>query len=178
MTHRAVTLIGRDRELEILMRFLEHAATDGGAFVLVGEPGAGKTALLDAAADAAEEAGTGVLRAAGAEFEADLAYSGLHQVLLPVFGQFERLGATHRDALNVALGYGEGPPPDRLLVSTATLTVLLQAAKARPRPGPRCATHSPSFRNLPNRAALNRQAHPSGSDRGTIPGMGWRAPYS
>ena len=132
MTHRAATLIGRDRELEILARFLEHAATDGGAFVLVGEPGAGKTALLDAAADAAEEAGTGVLRAAGAEFEADLAYSGLHQVLLPVFGQFERLGATHRDALNVALGYGDGPPPDRLLVSTATLTVLLQAAAARP----------------------------------------------
>ena len=132
MTHRAATLIGRDRELEILARFLEHAATDGGAFVLVGEPGAGKTALLDAAADAAEEAGTGVLRAAGAEFEADLAYSGLHQVLLPVFGQFERLGATHRDALNVALGYGDGPPPDRLLVSAATLTVLLQAAAARP----------------------------------------------
>ena len=132
MTHRAVTLIGRDRELEILARFLEHAATDGGALVLVGEPGAGKTALLDAAADAAEEAGTGVLRAAGAEFEADLAYSGLHQVLLPLLGQFERLGATHRDALNVALGYGDGPPPDRLLVSTATLTVLRQAAAARP----------------------------------------------
>lgn len=132
MTHRAATLIGRDRELEILARFLEHAAADGGAFVLVGEPGAGKTALLDAAADAAKEASTVVLRAAGAEFEADLAYSGLHQVLLPVFGQFERLGATHRDALNVALGYGDGPPPDRLLVSTATLTVLRQAAAARP----------------------------------------------
>ena len=103
-----------------------------GRSLLVGEPGAGKTALLDAAADAAEEAGTWVLRAAGVEFEADLTYSGLHQVLLPVFGQFERLGATHRDALNVALGYGDGPPPDRLLVSTATLTVLRQAAAARP----------------------------------------------
>jgi DNA-binding CsgD family transcriptional regulator len=132
MTHWPAMLIGRDRELEILARFLEHAAADGGAFLLMGAPGAGKTALLDAAADAAEEAGTGVLRAAGAEFEADLAYSGLHQVLLPVSGQFERLGATHRNALNVALGYGDGPPPDRLLVSTATLTVLLQAAAARP----------------------------------------------
>ena len=132
MTDRATALIGRDRELEILERFLEQAAAEGGAFLLVGEPGAGKTALLDAAADAAEETGIRVLRAAGVEFEADLAYSGLHQVLLPVFGQFERLGATHRDALNVALGYGDGPPPDRLLVSTATLTVLLQAAAARP----------------------------------------------
>ena len=132
MTYRATALIGRDRELEILAGFLEQAAAEGGAFLLVGEPGAGKTALLDAAADAAEETGIRVLRAGGVEFEADLTYSGLNQVLLPVFGQFERLGATHRDALNVALGYGEGPPPDRLLVSTATLTVLRQAAAARP----------------------------------------------
>jgi len=132
MAYRATALIGRDRELEILARFTEQAAAEGWAFLLVGEPGAGKTALLDAVADAAGEAGTGVLRAAGVEFEADLTYSGLHQVLLPLFGQFERLGAAHRDALNVALGYGEGPPPDRLLVSTATLTVLCQAAAARP----------------------------------------------
>ena len=132
MTDRATALIGRDRELEILDRFLEQAAAEGRAFLLVGEPGAGKTALLDAAADAAEETGIRVLRAGGAEFEADLTYSGLNQVLLPVFGQFERLGAAHRDALNVALGYGDGPPPARLLVSTATLTVLRQAAAARP----------------------------------------------
>ena len=68
-----------------------------------------------------------MLRAAGVEFEADLTYSGLHQVLLPLLGEFAQLSAAHRDALNVALGYGEGPPPHRLLVSTATLTVLRQA---------------------------------------------------
>jgi DNA-binding CsgD family transcriptional regulator len=132
MANRATTLIGRESELEILARFLEQAATEGRAFLLAGEPGAGKTALLDAAADAAGEAGTEVLRAAGVQFEADLTYSGLHQVLLPLFGQFEQLDAAHRDALKVALGYGEGPPPDRLLVSTAALTVLHQVAAARP----------------------------------------------
>ncbi len=130
MPYRAAALIGRDRELEILARVFEQAAAEGGAFLLMGEPGVGKTALLDAAAEAAEEAGTGVLRAAGVEFEADLTYSGLHQVLLPLVGQFERLAAAHQDALNVALGYGEGPPPDRLLVSTATLAVLRQAVAA------------------------------------------------
>jgi predicted ATPase len=104
LTYRATPLIGCDRELEILERFLEQAAAEGGAFLLVGEPGAGKTALLDAAADAAEKTGIQVLRAGGVEFEAGLTYSGLHQVLLPVSGQFERLGAAHRDALNVALG--------------------------------------------------------------------------
>ncbi len=65
MPYRAAALIGRDRELEILARVFEQAAAEGGAFLLMGEPGAGKTALLDAAAEAAEEAGTGVLRAAG-----------------------------------------------------------------------------------------------------------------
>ena len=73
-----------------------------------------------------------MLRAAGVEFEADLPFSGLHQVLLPLLDEFGQLSAAHRDALNVALGYGEGPPPDRLLVSTATLTVLRQAAAASP----------------------------------------------
>ncbi|MFZ0757552.1 MAG: AAA family ATPase, partial [Trebonia sp.] len=76
MTDRATALIGRDGELEIIAGFLEQAAAEGGAFLLVGEPGAGKTALLDAAADAAEETGIQVLRAGGVEFEADLAYSG------------------------------------------------------------------------------------------------------
>ena len=115
MTYRATALIGRDSELGILAKFLEHAAAEGGAFLLVGEPGAGKTALLDAAAAAAAEAGTAVLRAAGVEFEADLTYSGLHQVLLPALSQFERLSAAHRDALNVALGYGEGPRPSSMI---------------------------------------------------------------
>ena len=128
----AEVLFGRSSELALIGAFAERARAGGEALLLFGEPGAGKTALLDAAADAAAEAGTRVLRAAGAEFEADLAFSGLHQVLLPLFGEFGQLSAAHRDALNVALGYGAGPPPDRLLVSTATLTVLCQAAAASP----------------------------------------------
>ena len=128
----AEVLVGRSGELALISAFSGRARTCGEALLLFGEPGAGKTALLDAAADAAAEAGTLVLRAAGAEFEADLAFSGLHQALLPLLDEFGQLSAAHRDALNIALGYGEGPPPDRLLVSTATLTVLRQAAAASP----------------------------------------------
>ena len=128
----AEVLVGRSGELALIGVFAERACTGGDTLLLFGEPGAGKTALLDAAAGAASDAGTLVLRAAGVEFEADLAFSGLHQVLLPLLDVFGQLGAAHRDALNVALGYGEGPPPDRLLVSTATLTVLRQAAAASP----------------------------------------------
>jgi hypothetical protein len=90
--------------------------------LLSGEPGVGKSALLDAAAEVASEAGTRVLCAAGVEFEADMTFSGLHQVPLPLHEEFGQLSATHRDALTVALGFGAGPAPDRLVVSNAALT--------------------------------------------------------
>ena len=128
----AGVLVGRSGELALVGAFAERARIDGDALLLLGEPGAGKTVLLDSAAGAAGEAGAWVLRAAGVEFEADLAYSGLDQVLFPLPGEFGRLSAAHRDGLNVALGFGEGPVPDRLLVSAATLTVLRRAAAGRP----------------------------------------------
>ena len=125
-------LVGRSGELALVRTLVEQARTGGCALLLFGEPGTGKTALLDAASDAAAEAGTLVLRAAGVEFEADLAFSGLHQALLPLLDEFGQLIIAHRDALNVALGYGEGPSPDRLLVSTATLTMLRHVSAASP----------------------------------------------
>jgi AAA ATPase domain len=128
----AEVLVGRNDELAMIGAFVERAGTDGEALLLFGEPGAGKTVVLDATGEVAEQAGFLVLRAAGVEFEADLTFSGLHQVLLPLLGEFGRLSGVHRDALNAALGYAEGPPPDRLLVSTAALTVLRQASAATP----------------------------------------------
>jgi DNA-binding CsgD family transcriptional regulator len=128
----AEILFGRSSELALIGAFVERAATSGEALLLLGEPGAGKTVLLDAADNAASEAGRWVLRAAGVQFETDLAFSGLHQVLHPLLGEFGRLNAVQREALNVALGYGESPAPDRLLVSTATLTLLRRAAAVTP----------------------------------------------
>jgi DNA-binding CsgD family transcriptional regulator len=128
----AEDLVGRTGELARLGAFADRARAGGEALLVSGEPGVGKTVLLDAAAEAASGTGTCVLRAAGVEFEADLTYSGLHQVLLPVFGEFGRLGAAHRDALEAALGFSEAPPPGRLLVCTASLTVLRHVAAATP----------------------------------------------
>jgi len=125
-------LVGRSGELALIGAFLDRAGTHGEALMLSGEPGVGKTALLNAAADVASETGTWVLRAAGVEFEAGMMFSGLHQALLPVYEEFPQLSAAHRDALNVALGFGDGPAPDRLLVSSAALTVLRRVAAARP----------------------------------------------
>jgi DNA-binding CsgD family transcriptional regulator len=73
-----------------------------------------------------------VLRASGVEFEAGISFSGLNQTLLPLLAELAHLTAAHRNALNVALGFGEGPAPDRLVVSNATLALLHRAAVARP----------------------------------------------
>jgi DNA-binding CsgD family transcriptional regulator len=125
-------LIGRAAEMDRLDAFIAAARTGGGALLVTGEPGVGKTGLLDAAGDAASAAGTRILRAAGVEFEAGTSYSALNQVLLPLLDVLPQLPAVHRDALNVALGFGEGEPPSRLVVSTAALVLLRQAATARP----------------------------------------------
>ena len=93
------SLFGRCRELSLIESFLDDGAVHGGALLLVGDPGCGKTVLLDAAAEVASTRGTSVLRAAGAEFDADVSFSGLNQALFPLSGEFGSLNQVHRDAL-------------------------------------------------------------------------------
>jgi DNA-binding CsgD family transcriptional regulator len=125
-------LVGRDRELRAIASFVERAAARGEALLLFGDPGVGKTALLEAAAMAASNAGCLNLRVAGVEFEAEAPFRGLHQALLPLRDQFSQLDRTHREALDVALGFGEGRPPDRLVICTAAIMVIRAAARIRP----------------------------------------------
>jgi predicted ATPase len=124
------TLLGRDRELGFLEEFFRQAAVSGGGLFLSGDPGVGKTALLNVLADSASASGTMILRVVGAEFEGEISFAGLNQALLPLLDHFDVLDPTHRDALRVALGLGAGPASDRLLVSNAALA-LLRAAAAR-----------------------------------------------
>jgi DNA-binding CsgD family transcriptional regulator len=128
----AAALTGRNGDLAIVRALLDDAAVNGVALLLTGEPGVGKTVLLDAAYDAAMTAGIRVLRAAGVEFEADVSFSGLNQVLLPLGEELAELSTTYQDALKVALGLIAGPSSDRLVVSNAALALLRQAAAARP----------------------------------------------
>ena len=108
------------------------AVRDGlsGVLVLRGEAGVGKTALLDWAAGQAGD--MQVARVAGAEAEMDMGFAGLHQLLVPFLGGLEGLPAPQRQALGSAFGLVPGPPPDRFLVGLAALTVLTDAAAARP----------------------------------------------
>ncbi|MGW1468233.1 ATP-binding protein [Streptomyces sp. NPDC002308] len=117
-------LVGRGDDLAFIHSFLSDSQIHGAALLLSGEAGVGKTVVLDAVAADAERKGIRVLRAAGVQFEADIGYAGLNQLLVPFFDDFEILGAVHRDALRVAVGIGGGPAPDRLLTSTAVLLLL------------------------------------------------------
>jgi DNA-binding CsgD family transcriptional regulator len=127
-----VTLIGRESELELVGAFLRSSADGGEALLLTGEPGVGKSAILQAAEELAVGAGTRSLRATGIEFEAAVSFSGLGQLLLPARGLFGRLNAAHRGALSVALDLGEGPPPELLMLASAALSLVGTLASSGP----------------------------------------------
>ncbi|MFJ7497337.1 ATP-binding protein [Streptomyces sp. NPDC097727] len=120
----AAPLVGRSADLSFINSFFNDSVVQGAALLLTGEAGVGKTALLDALAEDAARRGARVLRARGVQFEADISYAGLNQLLVPLFDEFEVLDAGHREALRVAVGIGSGPTPDRLLTSTAVLLLL------------------------------------------------------
>ena len=125
-------LFGRDHELALISAFLNRSGRDGAALLLLGDPGVGKTAMLDMAVADARRAGTQVVRAGGVEFEAATRHAGLHQTLQPLRREFGTLPSAQRKALDVALGFAEGDAPSPLLVSNATLSLLRRVAMARP----------------------------------------------
>ncbi|KOX15029.1 hypothetical protein ADK66_00300 [Micromonospora sp. NRRL B-16802] len=125
-------LFGRSAELAQIERFLESVRSSGDIWMLRGDAGIGKSALLAATGDLAAAKGMRVLRASGSEFEAAISYSILHQLLLPLRAEIKRLPPGLRDALTVALGLGPGPAPAALLVCNAALSLLAAVAKHAP----------------------------------------------
>ncbi|MCZ4603681.1 AAA family ATPase [Streptomyces sp. Lzd4kr] len=105
-------------------------AGDSRALLVHGEPGVGKTALLEYLT--MQTLGCRVVRAAGVESEMELAFAGLHQLCAPLLDRLEHLPAPQRDALRTAFGMSEGPAPDRFLVGLAVLGLLSEAAEQRP----------------------------------------------
>jgi len=123
----ADALIGREYELTLVRSFIRESAQRGGHLVLCGDPGVGKTAILDAAADAATE-NTLVLRASGVQYETEISFSGLNQLLLPLKNSISELDAGLAVPLAVALGIDDGPRPDRDTVAEAAQAVLRTAS--------------------------------------------------
>jgi DNA-binding CsgD family transcriptional regulator/tetratricopeptide (TPR) repeat protein len=124
-------LHGRRDECAVLDRLLEGARVGhSGVLVLKGEPGVGKTALLEYAVGSASEMRW--IRAAGVESEMELAFAALHQLCVPLLERLERLPGPQHDALATAFGLSEGAVPDRFFVGLATLGLLSEAAEERP----------------------------------------------
>jgi DNA-binding CsgD family transcriptional regulator len=124
-------LLGRQSECQILDRILSAAsAGHGGTIVICGEPGIGKSTLLDHAMVSATR--FHVLRAVGNEAERELPYAAAQQLCAPDLAALEELPTPHRDALGVAFGHVSGSAPDRLFVGLALLGLLSQLASKRP----------------------------------------------
>ncbi|MER5183099.1 AAA family ATPase [Streptomyces sp. NPDC002896] len=137
-TERApeLEILGRDHEMPRIGQLVD--ATEGSGpkvLVLTGEPGAGKSTLVDWAASQALSRGRRVLRVRGCEGEMDLGFAGVHQLLRPVLTGVDRLPSRQRDALRCAFGMDQtdgSQAPDPLLIRVGVLTLLSDTATERP----------------------------------------------
>ena len=108
----------------------EARAGRGGALVLRGQPGVGKSALLRDAVDGSE--GMQVLTTEGIESEAPLAFAALQRLLRPAMRHVTQLPAPQANALRAAFGEDTEQAPDRFLVFLAALSLLAEAAERAP----------------------------------------------
>ena len=124
-------LTGRGAERGMLDQFVEAIrAGESRALVLSGEPGVGKTALLEYLAEQAAECR--VLRATGVQSEMELAFAALHQLCSPILNNLDGLPEPQSDALRIAFGTSSGAAPDKFLVGLAVLNLLSDVAEQRP----------------------------------------------
>lgn len=124
-------LRGRDAERASLVALVDGArAARAGALVLRGEPGVGKTALLDDLVAGVQ--GVRVLRTQGLESEAPLAFAALYRLLRPLLALRDRIPVPQARALAVAFGQEDGERVDPFLVAVATLSLLTEAGEQLP----------------------------------------------
>src|SRR5256885_1071709 len=124
-------LLGRELETRAIDEALAAARLGKSSRLIIrGEPGIGKTALLDHAVAHAES--MRVLAARGVEFEADVPFAGLHELLHPALGLLDRLPAIQASALRSSLGLGVRIESDRLIIGAAVLGLISAYAEDAP----------------------------------------------
>ena len=125
-------LLGRKDERLALDRLLAEAR-DGrsGVLALVGEPGIGKTALLEHAAERAD--GMRILRARGIESEAEIPFAGLAELLRPALSAMDRIPAPQATRAGGRARARAGDRPRTASRSgAATLSLLSASAEEAP----------------------------------------------
>src|SRR5438876_882908 len=159
-------LLDRLPERAALSQLLDTArAGRSGVLVMRGEPGVGKTALLEYAIESAT--GLRVTRAAGVESEMELAFASLQQLCAPMLDKLEALPDPQRAALGVAFGLKTGAAPDRFLVGLAALSLLSEVAEQQPL---LCVIDDAQWLDRASAQTLAAAAEPAGE-----PALVWRA---
>jgi hypothetical protein len=128
----APELVGRASEIPVVESLLAGIADGGGSLLVLGDPGIGKSALVEAASRRAADGGIRVLACAGVPSEAQYSFAGLHQLLRPVLADADSLPRGQRDALLTALGVAEGSAPAMPMVGLAALELLTGLAERTP----------------------------------------------
>ncbi|HEY3480371.1 MAG TPA: AAA family ATPase, partial [Streptomyces sp.] len=105
-------------------------AGESRAVVVHGEPGVGKTALLEYAA--VRTLNCRLVRVGGVQSEMELPFAGLHQLCAPLLDRLDHLPGPQQEALRTAFGISAGSTPDRFLVGLAVLSLLSDAAERQP----------------------------------------------
>ena len=125
-------IVGRHHERRLLGGLIDSLKVGGGAAAIYGEPGMGKTSLLNFIADRANRSGAQVLTTRGIESEAVLPFAAITDLLWPLQEHFTTLPAIQREALDVSLALSAGPPRGPLAACAGALGVLTAAACQSP----------------------------------------------
>ncbi len=136
-------LLGRDAEQRQVGTLLTAARNGrGGSLLLLGEPGIGKSTLLGR--DGRRQRACTTCAVTGYEAESTIPFAALYRLMLPLREHFAALSDTHQQALRVAAGSAQGPPPDRFLIGMGVLALVAAAERGdaarlrgRRRPPPR-----------------------------------------
>jgi tetratricopeptide (TPR) repeat protein len=128
-----VALFGRGPQTDALAGLIDAARGGaGGAALVRGAPGIGKSALLAGAETHASALGFTVLRVFGEPAGNDVPYAGLQQFARSRGVTLDALAEPQRSALATALGAGEASVPDVFLVGLAVLNLVVEAAARAP----------------------------------------------
>ena len=130
---QAPELIGRDREVRALTEQIDAATTPrGGALLIRGAAGIGKSSLLEAARGHATAKRFQILTTTGIQSEAFLPFAGLHQLLRPMLREIDRLPESYRKAIHAAFGQAEDAAPSPYLIALSVLQLLGECAESVP----------------------------------------------
>ena len=127
-----MVLVGREDELASLQALLDDVGAGGASLVIYGDPGIGKSALVDEFGRLARARGVKVARTVGMPAEQAMAFAGLHRLLRPYLAHATSLPAPQRNALDAAFGRSGAVANDLFLVALAALELLADATEGSP----------------------------------------------